>query len=139
MSLFENATRKKYRYFIDNKIDNKNKPGYFTGYVTTEDLWDFSLEELDKTAVALNRKIKETQEESFLAKSKTDDGLLEQLEVLKRVIAYKQEQEEAKARELERKAKEKTLLELLDKKQQKKLDSLSEEELLEQLREVQAR
>jgi outer membrane protein TolC len=94
---------------------------------------------LDKTAVALNRKIKETQEESFLAKSKTDEGLLEQLEVLKRVIAYKQEQEEVKARELERKAKEKTLLELLDKRQQEKLDSLSEEELLEQLREVQAR
>lgn len=120
-SLFEQATRSKFRFSTTR------------GLVTTEDLWDLSLEELDLCAVALNRKIKATQEESFLTKATTDDRLVSQLEVLKRVIEYKQEQEELKKQEAIRKAQREKLLELIDQKQYQQLSELSVEELKEQL------
>jgi hypothetical protein len=124
MELFEKATRQKYRYLTAK------------GSVTTEDLWDLSLLELDKTAVALNREIKEIQEESFLAKSTTDERMAEQLEVLKTVIKYKQEEEQNKRLEAERKAERARLLEILDQKQGEQLMSLSIDEIRERLNAV---
>lgn len=117
MSLFENATRNKYRYLTTR------------GFVTTEDLWDLSLQELDRTAIQLNREIKTTQEESFLAKNTTDTTLVERLEVLKTIITYKQNQEENRRQEALKKVQREKLLELIDQKQNQELSQLSVEEL----------
>lgn len=124
MSLFENATRNKYRYLTGR------------GFVTTEDLWDLSLQELDRTAVQLNREIKTTQEESFLAKNTTDTNLIERLEVLKTIITYKQDQEEIRKQEALRKVQREKLLELIDQKQHQQLSELSVEELKERVNQL---
>ena len=121
MSLFEQATRNKYRYATNR------------GLVTTEDLWDLSLQELDQTAVGLNRQIKATQEESFLAENKTDESLIGRLEVLKAVITYKQEQEENRKQEAVKRTERAKLLELLDAKKDEHLATLSVEEIQKKL------
>ena len=68
--LFEKANKLKVR-FETNK-----------GNVTTEDLWDMPLVSttgfsLDAIAISLNRKLKETEEESFVAKRSKSNTLLE--------------------------------------------------------------
>ena len=58
--MFEKASRMKLRYQTNR------------GVISVEDLWDLSLESLDAIAISLNKKLKESQTESFI-KTKTKD------------------------------------------------------------------
>lgn len=133
MSLFETATKKKYRFQTAK------------GFLSVEDLWDLRLSttavsgtSLDTVAQDLFAKLKATQAKSFVntANTQEHDELENKLEVVKHIIAVKQ----AEALEAKRgvlKAEEKRrLTELLQQKQDEKLGELSEEEIKKRLSEL---
>ena len=117
------------------------------GLLTTEDLLDLPLEQperskqpvanLDTIAVELDNQLQSTSKSFVRTKSK-DATLTElKLEIVKYVIKIKVAEQEAKEQaSLQDKLdaiEEQRLLESLDKKQNAKYDSLSEEELLAKL------
>lgn len=124
LNIFEYATRNKLR-FASAKGD-----------LTTEQLWDVPLRSsdgfnLDAIAKNANRAFKEATEESFVSSTRTPavTRLELTLETVKRVIEVKIADEElAKKRAANKDEKEK-LLAILAKKQEGKLDELSEKEL----------
>lgn len=93
--MFEKASRVKLRYSTNR------------GVLSVEDLWDLSLEQLDPIAINLNKRLKESQTESFI-KTRTKDATELELKfnIVKHIIDVKlQEQEErivAAERELEK-------------------------------------
>lgn len=77
-NIFERASKKKLRFKTSR------------GQLSTEALWDLSLESLDTIAIAVNKRIKDNDVESFINKPKkelSDDKL--RLDVLKHIIEYK--------------------------------------------------
>lgn len=106
MNIFEHASRQKYRYATTR------------GNVTTEDLWDLSLEDLDTVAKGLNKQVKASSEESFIKKQNTGNRKLStQLEVVVSIINTKLAEEEKRKLAAERKVKRDKLLELISEKE----------------------
>jgi len=130
MALFEEASRLKLRFETER------------GRISTEDLWDLPLSNdhglsLDNLAKALNRKLKEESEESFVVpKSKENSILSLQFELVKHVIKVKIEERDAKEQALKKKAKKKRLREIIADKEDESLKSLSEDELRKMLEEL---
>jgi hypothetical protein len=125
MEKFEIATRKKYRY-------------PFKGFViTTEDLWDLNMEQLNGIYMVLSKKSKdEAEESSLLAEKKADEDLANMLDIVKAVFTVKKEELEA-ARNAASKAKQKErLMEILAKKQDDSLNEKSEEEILKMIEDL---
>lgn len=119
MELFEKALRLKLRF--------KSK----VGAITTEDLWDLSLEHLDTIAKSLNKEIKLAEEESFIkTKTKANTQLEVAFDTVKHVIAVKLKEAEATKLAKERKAQKAKILEILVRKQDESLENKSEEELI---------
>lgn len=119
INIFEEAVRAKLRFQTTK------------GLVSTEDLWDLSLAKLDEMAVAINKKIKETSNESFLKpKSAPDSELSLSLSILVYVLEKKQAEALARKNSEEKRAQKAKLLEILSSKQDAKLNEMSEEELL---------
>lgn len=117
-NLFLEASRRKLR-FETNK-----------GQLSTEDLWDLSLTNLDTLAKAVNKKLKEDSEESFITvRSKTNTELNLKLEILVFIIRTKQEEQEAAKNRLAKQAELSTLKELLANKKMQELSNLTPEEL----------
>lgn len=115
------ATRLKLRFYLPK------------GQVSTEDLWDLSLKDLDRMAVACLEASKPRT--SFLdspgqarqSKEDTDNAL--RLEVLKYVIDVRQ-QEAAEKKTREAKAAQREFLkQLLDRKKAAQMEELSAEEI----------
>lgn len=70
-NMFEIATRNKFRF-------------PFKGVISTEDLWDLSVESLDNVFKTLNSEMKKTKEESLLSTKSKDDEVLElKIEIVK--------------------------------------------------------
>lgn len=117
---------------------SRNKLRFETskGYLTTEDLWDLSLSSLDNIAKAINRQLKDSQEESFIKKkSNSANSLLElALEVLKTVINTKQEEADKKAAANQKKAELETLKNLLQEKKGDELKGLSASEIEDRIK-----
>jgi len=93
--MFEKGTREKVRF-------------PYKGISTIEDLWDISVQELDNLHKQLNSKLKVIKEESLLkVKSAEDATLMLQINIIKRIVEVKlQEQDEritAAAKSIERK------------------------------------
>ena len=130
MTLFEEASRLKLRFETER------------GRISTEDLWDLPLSNnhglsLDNLAKALNRKLKEESEESFVVpKSKESSILSLQFELVKHVIKVKIEERDAKKEALKKEAKKKRIREILADKEDEILKNLSENELRKMLDEL---
>lgn len=126
-NIFIAASREKLR-FETNK-----------GFLTTEDLWDLSLVSLDNIAKAVNRKLKDSQEESFIEKKTTATTELDtKLEILKFIIATKQDEAAVKSN-AKKKAQEIELLEqLLEEKELEGVKSLSPEEIKQKIAALKA-
>jgi len=106
INIFEAATRQRLRF-----------PGP-NGNLNTEDLWDLSLEQLDTIAIGLNKKVKESSEESFIKKQRKGDKKAElQLAVVVSIIETKVADAERAKTAAERKEKRQRLMELISKKQ----------------------
>lgn len=104
------------------------------GLLSTEDLWDLPLESktkvnLDSIAILLNREIKDTKEESFIAKSKVNPVTELKLEIVKAIIEIKLKETSDKL-QAKIKAEQRNKIDaIISKKEDESLESLSLEEL----------
>lgn len=122
MNIFERSTREKLR-FLTTK-----------GTISTEDLWDLSLESLDRAAKSLNKQVKEDGEESFIKTKTAANKTLElQFEIVKHVITVKMAEAEEKKLRAEKNARRAQILELIAKKEVANLEGKSIEELTSEL------
>jgi len=128
MNIFEHASKLKLRFTMNK------------GEVSTEELWDLPLTNLDTIAKTVNKKLKEEgSEESFIEKRTTKDKELElKLEVLKHIISVRLEEKEASKKKSERDAQVALLKNLLTEKKTEELKGLSSEEIIKKLEELTA-
>lgn len=123
-NLFIRASKQKLR-FATNK-----------GQLSTEDLWDLSLEDLDRLAVKANS-AKETSTMTFIRKrdaKATENNL--RFDILKFIIDSKLNDQDVAAKRAETIAKKELLKDLLEKKKLESLASLSEEEIEKKIAEL---
>lgn len=117
MNVFEYATRRKVRF-------------PFKGQISTEDLWDLSLENLDSIYKTLKSQVKAEQGESLLRKASPNDELLEaQIEVVTHIVNVKLAEREARQKDRERRERNARIKEIIAQKQDADLQSKSVEEL----------
>ena len=120
INMFEQATRLKLRFKSNN------------GNISTEDLWDLPLSQLDDIAKGLRKELRET-EDSFIEEKKSNAQLELRFEVVKHVITTKLAERDAKAQAKEKAARRQVLLEALEKKQNAALDGMSAEDIKKEL------
>ncbi|MEU4164981.1 hypothetical protein [Actinoplanes sp. NPDC026670] len=125
MTIFEKATREKFRYPSTK------------GLLTTEQLWELPLTakagfSLDDVAKAVNAELKAIDTESFVATetNPAKAALETKLEVVKHVIAVRLAEDQAAKAVAAKKLEKEKLLAVLGRKQDAVLENLSEEELL---------
>ena len=114
------------------------------GQMTVEDLFKLALTSqtgaacLNKVAIDLSRQIRETGEETFVDTGSNPQltRWKDQLELVKDVIADKQDENAARQDARAKAEKRQKLLDILDKKQENKLEGLSEDEIRKQLAEL---
>lgn len=115
--MFEIATRTKMRF-------------PFKGLVSVEDLWDLSVRDLDSIFKTLNTQVKKSQEESLLAtKTKEDETLAIQIEIVKHIVKTKLDEAETAKQSKEIKEKKQKIMEIIAAKQDESLHNASVEEL----------
>ena len=119
-NLFETACRKKYRF-------------PYNGMISTEDLWDLSLEQLDSIFKTLNKKIKVQGEDSLMAAAKGDSTLTNMVEIVRYIFKVKTLEAQARRTAVENAEKRRRILEVLEQKQDENLRNMTEEELLKML------
>ena len=119
---YKNASRLKLR-FSTNK-----------GVLTTEDLWDLPLVQLDTLYKGLNKQLKEAQEESLLTvKTKSDEELTLRVEIITDIVKTKISENEVRRASAEKAERKQKLMKLIEEKQEGELGSKSIEELKEEL------
>jgi hypothetical protein len=115
--LFKIATKKKYRF-------------NYKGQLTVEDLWDLSVQELDKIYKNLKSQQKAALEESLLQTvTKEDKVLLNKIEIIKVIVAEKQAAMQKQMERMAQKAQKQRILEIMADKQDAALKEKSIEEL----------
>lgn len=117
-NIFEQATRKKIRFALNGGAET----------ISTEELWELKLTDLDKIAVAIDAKLgAEKSQKSFIGKkTKSESSILTlKLDVLKAIIDVKMDEEEKAKVKNEKKAQIELLEEILAKKQLNKLETSS--------------
>ena len=115
--LFKVATKKKYRF-------------NFKGQLTVEDLWELSVEDLDKIYKTLKSQQRNSQEESLLqTASKEDRELSNKIDIIKTIFTDKLIAREKALKVAEKKAQNQRILEIMADKQDAALKEKSLEEL----------
>lgn len=123
-NMFELASRSKVRF-------------PYKGMISVEDLWDLPVEALDSIYKTLNAKVKQSNEESLLSKpTKQDAELTMQIEIVKRIVAVKQEEAALRLKAKEQREKKQRLMEILANKQDEELKGKSTEEIQKMLAEL---
>lgn len=104
------------------------------GSISTEDLYDLRVEELDRLFKVLNRKAKIETEESLLKpKEKTSTELDLQIAIVRHIVEGKLADAEEKKNLAAKRAQKQKLLEILSEKQDMDLRNKSVEELTKML------
>lgn len=120
-NLFEGAVRAKYRF-------------PFKGQITAEDLWDLPLQDLDRVFKALNAEAKLSQEESLLnTPDKKTETLQRKIEIVKHIVAVRQAETQALKDAADRKAQKQRIMEIIARKEDEALQSMTKEELMKML------
>ena len=115
--MFEKAARNKYRF-------------PFKGQISTEDLWDLNVRDLDSIFKTLNAQIKREKEESLLAvRSDADAELETKIAIVRHIVSVKLAEKEAAKAEAENKARKQRIMEILADKEDSALKDKSVEEL----------
>lgn len=124
VNMFEAATRNKLRF-------------PYKGQISVEDMWDLPLPALDSIFKTLNSQMKQVKEESLLSiKSKADETLELQIEIVKYIVSVKLADKEAKEKAAEKAAQKKRIMEIIAKKQDESLQNASLEDLQKMLVEL---
>lgn len=109
----------------------------FRGMVSVEDLWDLSVKNLDSVFKTLNSQVKQAQEESLLdEKSKADEILDMQIEIVKYIVSVKLEEEKTKQNAKVKKEQKQKIMAIMAAKKEEDLQNKSVEELEEILKEL---
>lgn len=118
MANFEMAAREKYRF-------------PFKGSITTEDLWDLSLEQLNAVFQTLSKEKKTSDEDSLLItrRSKEEEVLANRIEIVKHIFSVKQSEALARVEAAKKKAERQKILEIIADKENEALKNLSLDEL----------
>lgn len=123
-NIFESASRSKTRFA-------------YKGSLSVEDLWDLSVQELDRIFKGLNAKLKVYMEESLLGPKGSENTELDiQVAIVRRIVEVKLAEAAARELESEKKAKRQKILSILAEKQDGALASKSEEDLKKMLDEL---
>lgn len=116
-NIFEIAIRNKYRF-------------PFKGMISTEDLWDLSIQNLDNVFKTLNKERKQNDEESLLeTKTEFDQEVENKIEIVKHIVSVKQAEAAARLLEKEQKTRNQKIMAIIERKQDEALENLSVEEL----------
>lgn len=122
--MFETATRTKMRF-------------PFKGMISVEDLWDLSVRDLDNIFKTLNAQVKKSQEESLLAtKSKEEEALAAQIEIVKYIVTIKLAEANAAEYAKENKEKKQKIMEIIAAKKNEALHNMSVEDLQKMLDDI---
>ena len=111
------------------------------GLLSTEEVWDLSLASLDMMARAVNKRLREAEEESFIPiahQPRVVSHDMLRLEILKHIITTKAEQRDAARKKAEDRAKLARLKEVLAVKEDDAFKALSQDEILKQITELEA-
>lgn len=120
-NIFELASNMKFRF-------------PYKGLISTEDLWDLNLDQLDLVYRALNKDVKKSQEESLLSKNTFEDKILSaKIEIVKHIFNYKLEMAEKQEQAQINAEKRRKILDILAQKQDASLQNMSEDELRKML------
>lgn len=125
-NMFEMASQFKFRY-------------PWKGMITTEDLWDLNLGQLDAVYKALSKELKACQEGDSLLSTKPanffdkERELTAKIDLVKYIFNCKNQAAELHRMEAERSAKKQHILEILAAKQENILQNMSEEDLKKML------
>lgn len=128
-TMFEMASQFKFRY-------------PYKGLITTEDLWDLTLTQLDTVYKALSKEMSTLQDGDSLLSTKSADlfnkeqELTAKIDLVKYIFNCKQQMEELHHMEAERSAKKQHILEIIAAKQENALQNMSEDELKKMLDEL---
>lgn len=120
-NIFEYAARNKLRF-------------PYKGTISTEDLWDLPVTELDKIYKALNKKNKTNEEESLLSTSSVDTDTLISIDIIKYIVNYKLKKKEENEQAKKRAEDRQFIMDIVEKKRKQSLEDKTEEELLEMLK-----
>lgn len=123
-NIFEVAVRNKYRF-------------PFRGLVSVEDLWDLSVKDLDSVFKVLNSQVKQAKEESLLdTKTKEDEVLDTQIEIVKYIVKAKQDEDNLKLQAKAKREQKQKLMSILSEKQESELRGKSADEIQKMLDEL---
>ena len=123
-NIFELASRMKIRFA-------------YRGMITVEDLWDLSVQELDRIFQKLNKALKESKEESLLSpQAKEDSELNVQVAIVRHIVEVKLAEAAIALAAVERKAKKEKILSILADKQDDSLRNMSSEDLTKMLEDL---
>ena len=123
-NLFEIASREKYRF-------------PYRGMISTEDLWDLPVEKLDQIFKELNEVLRRTEEESLLTeKTKENESLRNKVAIIRYIVAFKMEEKEKAKKAVENRQKKQQILNIISRKQDEKLQNMTEEQLMAMLDEL---
>ncbi len=113
----------------------KNKVRFpYRGLISVEDLFDLNVRELDSIFKTLNAQVKKAQEESLLAtKSKEDEVLSCQIEIVKHIVSTKLDEAEAAKQSREIKEKKQKIMEIMAAKKDEALHNMSVDDLQKML------
>ena len=115
-NIFEEATRKKLRF--ETKL----------GVLTTEDLWDLDLDQLDAIHIKLSRETI-TAKESLLKTHEVDPIVDLKVKIVSEIFKVKQEEIETRKVDAYRKAKINKINDIIAMKEDAELSAMSVEEL----------
>lgn len=125
-------TEKMFEFAVRNKLRFP-----FRGVISVEDLWDLSVTNLDKIFKELNSQVKQSKEESLLdTKTKEDEVLEIQIEIIKHIVSVKQEEMAAREKEIEKRAQKQKIMSIIAEKKDEALYNSSVEELTKMLEEL---
>lgn len=123
--MFEVATREKVRFA-------------FRGLISTESLWDLSLQDLDSVYKGLNAQVKASEEDSLLGtKTKQNKSLEVQVEIVKHIVTVKLEEQKNRLEASEKRVKKQKIMEIMANKQDEALINATPEQLEQMLKELE--
>lgn len=121
---FEIASRKHYRY-------------PYNGMVSTEDLWDLNMAQLDSIFKKLKAQSRQAQEESLLAtKTQEDVDTENKIDIIRYIVEYKQNLQKEAEMAMERKQQRARIEEILYERENADLRNKTPEELRAMLDEL---
>lgn len=123
-NLFEIATRSKYRYV-------------YKGVITTEDLWDLDVVQLNGIFKSLKSEQRKATEESLLAQTTPEDAVLNnKIAIIRYIVSTKLEEAKEAGQAKELHDKRQKLIAIMAEKQDAALRAKSPEELQKMLEEL---